>query len=362
MISDDIGKRILCLSFNQTNTCLAVGSTKGFRIIRLEDSKTIIKRDEDSQSNFPGGFSLVIPVFSTPLICLVGSSSNARYPFNTVYFWDDYKTSSEAEIHFRFEVKNALVRRDRIVIILEKITYVYVLNNLQALASIETISNEKGVGAISYDKDIFVLVSLSKEPGHLRMENFYTNEVKSGQVHENPITYVAIDFIGSIGASASAQGTIIRVFDCAKLEVLYELRRGSRPAEISSIAFSPNQNYLVVTSNKSTVHAWKLEKKEKSYTSMISRYLPNYFQYSRSLGKLSLKTEIDLTCPYSNITGPKACFFTENEFFIACLDGNIHKCSIHPVSGEISIAQSLQYFGLSSVSVVERGRTWNNIE
>lgn len=116
------------------------------------------------------------------------------------------------------------------------------------------MENEKGVAAISYDKDRFILATLHSQPGHIKVTNLYTEETKSGMVHENPITILALDFSGTYGASASEQGTIIRVFDTTSLQVLHELRRGTNPAQISSIAFSPDHGYLLTTSNRYTIH------------------------------------------------------------------------------------------------------------
>ena len=73
-------------------------------------------------------------------------------------------------------MKNILVRRDRIVIVLEKITYVYMLNSLKPVCAIDTVLNERGVAAISYDKDIFVMLTLCSESGRIRMNNFYSGE------------------------------------------------------------------------------------------------------------------------------------------------------------------------------------------
>ena len=39
--TEELGTRILCYTFNQTNTLLFVGTTKGFRIIRVEDGKNV---------------------------------------------------------------------------------------------------------------------------------------------------------------------------------------------------------------------------------------------------------------------------------------------------------------------------------
>lgn len=259
-------------------------------------------------------------------------------------------------------MKNVLIRRDQVVIVLEKITYVYMLNSLKPVNTVETISNERGVAAISYDKDIFVMLTLCSEPGSLRMENCYSGETKTAQMHENPIYIVAVDFGGHYGASASEQGTIIRVFECARLEPLYELRRGTSPALISSIAFSPQQSFLLVTSNKSTVHVWRLEKKPQNYSGMFSKYLPNYFQYLRSVGKITLKPEIEWTCPFTSEIGPKGCFLTENQFCIAQLDGNLHRCTIDPVSGNISVLSTEQFLDFTGGSLIRNSKNWSSLE
>ena len=59
--AEEIGNRILFYTFNQTNTFLYIATTRGFRIIRLEDNKITSKRDRESDINFPviltqGGF------------------------------------------------------------------------------------------------------------------------------------------------------------------------------------------------------------------------------------------------------------------------------------------------------------------
>ena len=65
-------------------------------------------------------------MFSTQLMCAVGSVCNPRYTHNIVtcmqvYFWDEFHCDMKGEIRFRTEVKNVLIRRDKVVIILEKI-------------------------------------------------------------------------------------------------------------------------------------------------------------------------------------------------------------------------------------------------
>lgn len=116
------------------------------------------------------------------------------------------------------------------------------------------MNNDFGVGAISYDKDVFVIATLSTRPGVLRLENFYQSQMRENLMHETNIIYVALDFFGNLGACVVADGTIIRVFDSRTLDVMHDFVRGSSAAIISSMAFSPDFSYLIAASNKSTIH------------------------------------------------------------------------------------------------------------
>lgn len=49
------------------------------------------------------------------------------------------------------------------------------------------------------------------------------------------------------------------MFDTETGQRVQELRRGMDRAEIYSIAFSPTSNYLVVSSDKGTVHVYSLQ-------------------------------------------------------------------------------------------------------
>ena len=79
----------------------------------------VAERRED-QERFKGGFKALAPMFSTQLYCIVGSPENLTCPPNIVFIWDDYTSELKGEIRFRSEVKNVLMRRDKVVIILEK--------------------------------------------------------------------------------------------------------------------------------------------------------------------------------------------------------------------------------------------------
>lgn len=196
------------------------------------------------------------------------------------------------------------------------------------MASINTIENEFGVGSISHDNDLFVLATLDTTKGHVRVENFYTNEIKRGHMHDNFIVMLEVSFNGNFAASASELGTVIRVFDTRTLNLLHELRRGTSVARITSISFSPECNFLLATSNKSTVHIWGLKKEEEKSNGIMSKYLPSYFQSKRSYFKLYIQPEALWSLNANTPAGPVGTFVNDSIFFVAHLDGNLYQCRL----------------------------------
>lgn len=79
------------------------------------------------------------------------------------------------------------------------------------------------------------------------------------EAHQNAIKCVCMSKDGSMIATASKLGTIIRVFDTMTGKKKYEFRRGSYRATIQNIEFSKQNNFLIVTSSSSTIHIFELK-------------------------------------------------------------------------------------------------------
>lgn len=65
---------------------------------------------------------------------------------------------------------------------------------------------------------------------------------------------------GTLIATASMRGTIIRIFSAEEGVLLQELRRGSGKAFITSINFHPTMNMIACTSNRSSIHLFEIKK------------------------------------------------------------------------------------------------------
>ena len=78
------------------------------------------------------------------------------------------------------------------------------------------------------------------------------------QAHKSPLAHIAINSTGTLLATASDKGTVIRIFTIPSAEKLYQFRRGTREAKIYSISFNAVSTLLAVSSATDTVHIFRL--------------------------------------------------------------------------------------------------------
>ena len=99
----------------------------------------------------------------------------------------------------------------------------------------------------------------------VRVELYDTRRTKFIQAHDSAVACLTLSANGKLLATASEKGTLIRIFSTAEGSKLQELRRGSDPAHIYSLAFSRGERpeWLAVSSDKGTVHAFSLTPRGK---------------------------------------------------------------------------------------------------
>lgn len=78
------------------------------------------------------------------------------------------------------------------------------------------------------------------------------------QAHKSPVAALAINSQGTMLATASDKGTVIRVFSLPDGKRLGEYRRGTKSAKVHSINFNPAGTLLAVSSDTETVHIYNL--------------------------------------------------------------------------------------------------------
>jgi autophagy-related protein 18 len=90
------------------------------------------------------------------------------------------------------------------------------------------------------------------------------------QAHKSPISFLSINSSGTLLATASDKGTVIRVWSIPGAEKLYQFRRGTREARIYSINFNVVSSLLAVSSAHDTVHIFKLGQQRTGSVSSAS--------------------------------------------------------------------------------------------
>lgn len=78
------------------------------------------------------------------------------------------------------------------------------------------------------------------------------------EAHRSPLACITLNGDGTLLATASDKGTIIRVFSVPDGHKLYQFRRGSMPSRIYSMSFNTTSTLLCVSSSTETIHLFKL--------------------------------------------------------------------------------------------------------
>ena len=78
------------------------------------------------------------------------------------------------------------------------------------------------------------------------------------KAHITAVTNVCLSYDGTLLATASTKGTVIRVYSTLDGTVVKELRRGVDNAQIFSIGFTKDAKYLICTSDRKTLHVFSM--------------------------------------------------------------------------------------------------------
>lgn len=130
------------------------------------------------------------------------------------------------------KVKSFVFRRDVIVVVLEDKLMVFNFDDLELLRTHETISNPDGIIALNTKGDEPIIAMLSVKRGFGRISHVNQNKEVEIECHQTNIKYLTLNPEGSLLATASIKGTLIRIFETTNGDPLKELRRGSENADI----------------------------------------------------------------------------------------------------------------------------------
>lgn len=279
---------IKSLTFNQDKDCIALATTNGFQINTLDPDPN--QPYQIHKKNIKGGITCIQMLHHSSLLAIVKSKAPRNLYIIHARTGKIVKELSFTSAVRRIEMNklcltiltasgdlHVFVYNQRAAVGDRDFVFVKSLNILHSSESARTMTAEgamlqgaffelsshliegsawlvtkssEGLGYISVYE-----ISLENGTPVMRMENTF-------HAHSHSIGKIAIggDDVKTkkLFATASIQGTLIRVYRLSGCEKLYELQRGSSPSTIRSMSFNLNASKISVSSIKGTIHLFDL--------------------------------------------------------------------------------------------------------
>lgn len=208
----------------------------------------------------------------TVISMLPMAEENGRY---SVLVWNNFFGEMENELSFKEPVYRVSIKRDILIIVLANSVCLYDFKKGEMQFQQLTAMNQYGVGEITFVNDIFKIAICGLVPGsvHIFSQDENTRQVFI-QAHQHPITILKFSPDAALLATSSERGTLIRIFDTTNEMPLSTFRRGMLGSKIIAMAFSPSNKWLVVLSEKGTIHlfnAFERNTNEENPSKSISK-------------------------------------------------------------------------------------------
>jgi len=188
-------------------------------------------------------------------LALVGGGKNPRWPQTKVMIWDDAKQKVAITLELKTAVLRVCLTKTWIAIAIQNSIHLYKFSSPpERTAIFETADNPLGLCCLGSR----VVAFPGRSPGKVQLVELGSGNVSIIPAHTSALRAMDLSADGQLLATASEQGTLIRVYSTSNCTKIAELRRGVDPAYIFSIAISPNSSMLAVTSDKSTLHVFDL--------------------------------------------------------------------------------------------------------
>ncbi|KAF8156581.1 WD40 repeat-like protein [Crassisporium funariophilum] len=283
-MAEKTNSNMLFANFNQDFSCISVGTRKGYSVTNCDPYGRVYTMND-------GARGIVEMLFCTSLIVLVGAADQPQSSPRKLQIVNTKRQSMICELLFPSSILAVKLNRKSLVIVLEMEIYIYDISNMRLLHVIETTPNPEAICALSPSADSSYLAYPSPVPSPtspLATPNTSasspssatapaassSSQTQSGdvllfstrtltvanviQAHKAPLSFLSINSTGSLLATSSDKGTVIRVWGIPSAEKLYQFRRGTREARIYSMNFNLVSTLLAVSSAHDTVHIFKL--------------------------------------------------------------------------------------------------------
>lgn len=326
-------------NFNQDYSCISVGYENGFRIYNCDPFTQCYEKID-------GSIGIVEMLFCSSLLAIVGTGEQSSLSPRRLKIINTKRQTTICELTFPTSILSVRMNRERLVVLLEERIYLYDITNMKLLHTIEIPSNPMGLvglstntennylsypspqkvtklsgGSTQLGVDVTALngqqlsasgqgnQGIGKSKSHDDLSGLnsegQTQSIRNGDVvifdckllqpitvidaHKTQLAALTFSQDGTLLATASDKGTIIRVFSVKTGVKLYQFRRGSYNTKIYSLAFGPSNMFLTASSATGTIHVFRLGEQEAKNTILRSNGSSGWMGHKKSANDRSLE-------------------------------------------------------------------------
>ncbi|XP_028773637.1 autophagy-related protein 18b isoform X2 [Neltuma alba] len=256
MATQSSSSPFLCASFNQDYSCFAIGTRDGFRIFDTNTGRLCYEK-------VLGAFSIVEMLFSSSLLAIVGAGEQPSLSPRRLCLFNTKTGTALRELNFLTSILAVRMNKKMLIVILQDKVYVYDLNSLTILDTIVTVLNIKGLCAFSPCLEAcYLALPASTTKGSALLYNVMDRHLHCEiEAHRAPLAAMVLSSNGMYIATASEQGTMVRVHLVSDATKSYSFRRGTYPSTIFSLSFGPSKHLpdiLAASSSSGSVHLFTL--------------------------------------------------------------------------------------------------------
>lgn len=325
LINADASITINYVNFNQTGSCISVGTNKGLAIFNTEPfgkyhtsikSNTThdVEREDNSNNEYSDyNFGIVEMVYNTALLACVGLGEQVNLSPRKLRLVNTRKNKTIVEFTFHSSILSIKMNKSRLVILLKSQIYIYDITTMKLLHLIETSEQFEGIIDISHvidDKELPQILCYSSPQkvissemnSHLTTNNIsLLNKVGTGY-HSNNTKVKEIsgednndfEIQGPNNPKANSHGDVI-IFNLLTLQPTLVIN--AHKAAISTFKLNDKGTFLATSSVKGTIiRVFDISKGIKKYQFRRGTYNTkiNCLQFD--------KTDQFLLCCSSNLT------------------------------------------------------------
>lgn len=297
------------ITFNQDASCVALGLGRGYKIFNCKPTigKCYLFKKNES-------IGKIEMLYRTSLVALVGLGEEEGSSPRKLKLVNTKRRSTICDLVFSTAILKVSLTTSKMVVILEEQIYIYDIYTMKLLHTIETSSNSNGLCTLSDDNcdgKGNSYLAYPSPPKMLASDAFLPSGSSSGnrpqashsnkltvphaprrigdvilfnlstlqpisviEAHKSPLAALALSKDGTLLATASDKGTIVRIFSVAGGAKLYQFRRGTYATKIFSLNFSTDNKYVLATSSSGTLHVFRLGEEESLKTRQQLRTIP----------------------------------------------------------------------------------------